>query len=228
MQTALVTGGAGFIGSYLVADLQGQGFRVRVLDDFSVGQRDYLAADTEIIEGDVCDASACQAACKDIDVVYHLAARVAVRSSAEACLEDCETNVLGTLRILEAARQTKVRRVVLASSMAVYSESGSNTRISEDHPAVPLSPYGVGKLAAEHYVRVLCATHGMEPVVLRLFYLHQEIYIVRGKKQREVGKTDEDAQPAGKQQHPKKLAVGRISHRNTRVIVVCFRLLRNF
>lgn len=169
MQTALVTGGAGFIGSHLVADLQAQGIRVRVLDDFSVGQRDYLAADTEIIEGDVCDASACQAACEDIDVVYHLAARVAVRSSAEACLEDCETNVLGTLRILEAARRTKVRRVVLASSMAVYSESGPDTRISEDHPAVPLSPYGVGKLAAEHYVRVLCETHGMEPVVLRLF-----------------------------------------------------------
>lgn len=169
MQKALVTGGAGFIGSHLVANLQEQGLDVRVLDDFSVGRRDYLTAETEVIEGDVRDAAACLAACQDIDVVYHLAARVAVRSSAEACFEDCDTNVVGTLRLLDAARQSKVRRVVLASSMAVYSESSPNTLIAEDYPAVPLSPYGVGKLAAEHYVRVLCETHGIEHVILRLF-----------------------------------------------------------
>ncbi len=172
MKNVLVTGGAGFIGSHLVALLQENGFRVRVLDDFSIGRRDYLDPGTETIEGDVRNANACREACDGVDIVFHLAARVAIRGSDSAFREDCETNVLGTLSLLDAARQAKIKRFVLASSMAVYSESTPATRVSEDHPTIPLSPYGVGKLAAEHYVRVLCHANQIEPVILRLFNTH--------------------------------------------------------
>jgi UDP-glucose 4-epimerase len=125
----LVTGGAGFIGSHLVTWLVGQGHRVRVLDNFSTGRRAELAAvgsSIDIVAGDIRDFAAVQAAARDMEVIIHLAALVSVSQSIEQPLAAHAINATGSLHVLEAARQAGVRRVVLASSCAVY---GNNDRL---------------------------------------------------------------------------------------------------
>jgi len=167
--TALVTGGAGFIGSHLADRLLVQGDTVRVLDDLSTGQRDNVPAGATFVEGDILDPAACEAACANVDTVYHLAARVTIRHSVETFLDDATTNLMGTLRVLQAAARAGVRRFVLASSMGVYSDSPTGEPVPESHPTEPLSPYGISKLAAEKYVLMMGPSLGLEPVVLRFF-----------------------------------------------------------
>lgn len=165
----LVTGGAGFIGSHLVEALRARGDRVVVYDNLSMGRRENLPADVPLIQADVRDTAALAAAMQGVDSVFHLAARVSVRDSLRSFADDAEVNLFGTLRVLEACSAAQPRRLVFASSMAVYADSPRPDPVPETYRAEPLSPYGVAKLAAEQYVLKLAPRFGVEPVVLRFF-----------------------------------------------------------
>lgn len=166
---ALVTGGAGFIGSHLVRARLADGWQVRVLDDLSTGQRAKIPDTAEFLAGDVRDPSISLRACDGIDTLFHLAARVSIRHSVETFCDDADVNLLGTLQLLKAAAECGVRRFVYVSSMAVYAESQVGMPVSETHPTEPLSPYGISKLAAERYVLMMAPRLSIEPVVLRFF-----------------------------------------------------------
>ena len=166
---ALVTGGAGFIGSHLCDRLVADGWRVRVLDNLSTGIRDNLPTEAELLEGDICRVEDCGRACADVDAVFHLAARVTIRHSVETFYDDASVNLMGTLNMLRSAAEGGARRFVFASSMAVYADSPDGSPVSEEHPTTPLSPYGISKLAAERYVIMMGRELGLEPVALRLF-----------------------------------------------------------
>ncbi|HKD99545.1 MAG TPA: NAD-dependent epimerase/dehydratase family protein [Planctomycetota bacterium] len=165
----LVTGGAGFIGSRLVPKLREAGSEVVVLDDLSTGTRDRVPPGVPLVVGDVRDGAACERAVAGCDAVIHLAAVVSVRRSVEEFLPDAETNALGTLRVLAAARKAKVRRFVYASSMAVYADSPDPRPLPETHATRPLSPYGVSKLAGEHYALLVGRDSAIPSVALRYF-----------------------------------------------------------
>ncbi len=175
MYRALVTGGAGFIGSHLVEALLARGAQVHVLDDFSTGALENLAAvkrhpDLSIQQGDIRDPQAVAEALAGVEVVFHLAAFVSVPQSIEQPLPSLDINVQGTARVLEAARRAGVQRVVLASSAAVYGDH-SALPLTEDLPPRPLSPYAVGKVADEGLAYVY--THlGLPTVALRFFNVY--------------------------------------------------------
>ena len=167
---ACVTGGAGFIGSHLVEQLINLGMEVSIIDDFSTGKSSRVHPDARLVEGSILDETKVAQAMDSAEIVFHLAARVAVRSSFEFVVEDARTNIEGTAAALRVAGRTStVRRFVSTSSMAVYSDSLSMTPVSEDHATNPISPYGVSKLAAERLTHLYCAHSGKESVVLRLF-----------------------------------------------------------
>ncbi len=168
---ALVTGGAGFIGSHLVEALCRRGVRTVVLDDLSSGSRANLAgadAAFEFIEGSVTDPASVRRAVAGCDRVFHLAALVSVPQSVAQPVESHRRNVLGTLEVLEAACAAGVRRIVLASSSAVYGD-GPEPCKREDLPSRPLSPYALQKLAAEQYAGLFHRLYGLETVALRFF-----------------------------------------------------------
>lgn len=169
-RVACVTGGAGFIGSHLVRALLDRGLEVKVLDNLSVGRRDKVPPEAVFIEGDITDPATARRAVEGCDIVFHLAARVAIRSSFEFAFEDAMTNVAGTARILRAAEDTgSPRKVIVASSMAVYADAEEPKPIGEGHATVPISPYGVNKLAVERLTHLMCSRAGMASVALRLF-----------------------------------------------------------
>lgn len=173
---ALVTGGAGFIGSHLVGGLLEDGWRVRVLDDFSSGSPANLSAvgdPLEIVEGDVRDAEAVAKVAAGVEVIFHQAAIASVPRSIQEPIYTDEVNLGGTLRVLEAARACGVRRVVFASSSAVYGNAGTPP-LKESDATEPLSPYAVQKLAAEHYLRLYADLHPVETVALRYFNVYGE------------------------------------------------------
>ncbi|MBM3147082.1 MAG: NAD-dependent epimerase/dehydratase family protein [Actinobacteria bacterium] len=173
-RSVLVTGGAGFIGSHLVAGLLRWGDRVRVLDDLSAGTLDNLVDcidDVEVLVGDVRDTGVVERALAGVDAVAHLAAIVSVaRSFDELELVD-DVNVGGSLTVLAAARRLGVGRVVCASSAAVYGDVEA-LPVGESAPLRPLSPYGVGKLAVEGYARAVVAQEGSSVVCLRFFNVY--------------------------------------------------------
>lgn len=165
---ALVTGGAGFIGSNLVDALLARGDEVRVLDDISTGFRENVNPDAELVVGDVRDPDAVTAAVAGCEVVFHQAAHRAVFRSVEHPLATDEANTRGTLHVLDAARNSGVRRVVVASSSSVY--GGADVMPTpESAPLRPRSPYAVSKLAAEQYTRVFAGLYDVETVALRYF-----------------------------------------------------------
>jgi UDP-glucose 4-epimerase len=167
---ACVTGGAGFIGSHLVEHLLRVGMKVTVLDDLSTGRKSRIPAGASFVEGSILDSAKTSEAMEGAEVLFHLAARVAIRSSFTFVVEDAQTNLVGTAAVLHAAAATPtVRRVISTSSMAVYADSPSKRAVPEDHPTLPLSPYGVSKLAAEQLTHLYCAQAGLESAVLRLF-----------------------------------------------------------
>ncbi len=150
----LVTGGAGFIGSHLVEALLENGYGVRVLDDLSTGKLANLPVDRahlSLIVGDVADAPTVERALKDCSAVVHLAAVASVQASVEDPVATHQSNFIGTLNICEAMRQAGLRRVVFASSAAIYGNNGEGTAITEDTPKAPLTPYAADKLASEHF-----------------------------------------------------------------------------
>ena len=165
----LVTGGAGFIGSHLSETLVTKGYQVRVLDDLSIGRRENIPKKCEFIHGNLLDEAVLQKATRNVTAIFHEAARVTIRGSVDQFDSDAETNLMGTLRLLKHAGNAGVRRFVYASSMAVYSDSRRPAPVPESHPTLPVSPYGIAKLAAEHYVLMVGKKLGIEPVVLRYF-----------------------------------------------------------
>ncbi|HIQ02466.1 MAG TPA: SDR family NAD(P)-dependent oxidoreductase, partial [Anaerolineales bacterium] len=170
----LVTGGAGFIGSHLVEALVARGERARVLDDFSTGRWENLAAVTgqvEVIEGDVRDRAAAARAVDGVEVVIHLAAIPSVQASVEDPQRVMAVNCTGTLNLLEAARAAGVRRFVFASSAAVYGDQ-TDLPLREDLPPDPLSPYAASKAAGEALCRAYFASYGLPTVVLRFFNVY--------------------------------------------------------
>ncbi len=168
-RAALVTGGAGFIGSHLVARLLGEGCQVTVLDDLSMGKRENVPSAARLVIGDVRDREAIDDALAGVDVVFHLAARVSIRASVAGFYSDAETNLMGTLNVLSACGEHHVRRFIYASSMAVYADSPQPTPLSEEYEPRPISPYGVAKLACEQYAQLVGAQLGFDTAVLRYF-----------------------------------------------------------
>ena len=167
----LVTGGAGFIGSHIVEELVKRGDTVRVLDNFATGKRENLtpfAGKIEMVEGDLRDFDTVKKAVQGMEYILHEGALPSVpRSIADPVMSN-DVNVKGTLHILVAARDEKVKRVVYASSSSIYGEAKARVK-KETMPPSPLSPYATSKLAAETYCRIFYAIYGLETVVLRYF-----------------------------------------------------------
>jgi nucleoside-diphosphate-sugar epimerase len=166
----LVTGGAGFIGSHLVEALLARGRRVRVLDDLSSGRREVLPAhrDLELIVGDIRDAATLARAMAGVQVVFHQAALRSVPRSVVDPWSYHDVNVTGTMRLLLAAREARVRRVVFASSSSVYGDQPV-LPLHEDLRPQPIAPYGASKLAGEHYCANFSRHYGLETASLRYF-----------------------------------------------------------
>jgi UDP-glucose 4-epimerase len=169
--TALVTGGGGFIGCHLVDRLLAEGYQVRVLDNFATGRRENLShvlEDIEVVEGDIQSYERVHNAVRGCELVFHQAALPSVPRSIQDPLTSTSVNVTGTLNVLLAARDEGVRRVVYASSSSVY---GSNPALpkSEEMASLPVSPYAVSKLAAEGYCRSFSTVYGLDTVALRYF-----------------------------------------------------------
>ena len=166
---ALVTGGAGFIGSHLAAYLASRGDEVRVFDNFSSGKWENLQGiDTQVIEGDVTDLEALMEAVEGVDVVFHHAALCSVAHSMQDPVATHEVNATGTLNVLEASRRSAVQRVILASSSSIYGDAEETPKHEGMFPA-PLSPYAVSKLMGEHYCQMYWKSFGLETVALRYF-----------------------------------------------------------
>jgi UDP-glucose 4-epimerase len=165
----LVCGGAGFIGSHLVERLVADGHEVLVVDDLSHGKLDNLAGvEVEFERLDITDPGLAELVGRvRPEVVYNLAAQIDVRISVNAPVLDAATNILGTLAILEAARRSGTRKVVLASSVAVYGPP-ARIPVTEQTPTNPLSPYAVSKLAGEFYLRQYQQLHGLDTTTLTL------------------------------------------------------------
>lgn len=170
---ALVTGGAGFIGSNLAAALVERGDSVVILDDLSSGCAGNLpvSARAQFIRGDVCDPCCVRDAIEGVSCVFHLAASVGNKRSIDHPVRDAEINVLGTLQVLEAARAAGVGKIVVSSSAAIFGEL-KTLPIREDHPVEPDSPYGASKLCAEKETLAFGKVHGIETVCLRYFNVY--------------------------------------------------------
>ena len=166
---ALVTGGAGFIGSHLTRALLAEGRRVTVLDNLSVGRREAVPDGAHFVHGDIRDEAAVSDALRNVDCVFHLAAQVTIRGSFDRFQEDLDANVMGTARLLRSVDPARVKWFTLASSMAVYADAGSPAPIDESHLKRPLSPYGVGKLAAEDVSSQILASRGIPFTAVRFF-----------------------------------------------------------
>lgn len=164
----LITGAAGFLGSALANHLAREGHQVRGLDDLSTGDPQALSPDVHFTRGDVNDRPKLWTLLQEVDCVYHLAARVSVQESVLYPREYNAVNVGGTVSLMEAMRDVGVRRVILASSGAVYGDQGEQPLRESAIPA-PGSPYAVSKVSAEHYVRTIGKLWGLETVCLRIF-----------------------------------------------------------
>ena len=164
----LITGAAGFLGSALAEHLAREGHQVRGLDDLSTGDPQALSPDVHFTRGDVNDRPKLWTLLQEVDCVYHLAARVSVQESVLYPREYNAANVGGTVSLMEAMRDVGVRRVILASSGAVYGDQGEQPLVESATPD-PRSPYAVSKVSAEHYVRTIGKLWGMETVCLRIF-----------------------------------------------------------
>ncbi len=171
--TYLVTGGAGFIGSNIVKELLQRGYEVRVLDNFSTGKRENILPYQDnpllkIIEGDLRSFHVVRNAVKGVDYVLHQGALPSVPRSVNDPITTNDVNILGTLNVLEAAREFSVKRVVFASSSSVYGNTEQFPK-TEDMAVAPMSPYAVSKYAAERYCQIYYQLYGLETVCLRYF-----------------------------------------------------------
>lgn len=171
MARCLVTGGAGFIGSNLVDALVAQGDQVKVFDNLSTGKKENLAqveSKIELINGDLRDKEAVHRAIQGVDYVYHVAALRAVLRSVDDPVETNDVNVTGTLNVLLAARDAKVKRVISTSSSSVYGDTEKFPCHEDDLPR-PQSPYAASKIMGEYYCKIFTKLYGLETVSLRYF-----------------------------------------------------------
>jgi len=176
---ALVTGGAGFIGSHIAGTLLERGDYVRVLDNFSTGKRENLEELTrqvngnqlEVLEGDVRNVSRVKEAVNGVDVIFHSAAFVSVPQSMDEPQECFDVNITGTSLLFDEARKAGVRRVIIASSAAVYGEADALPLV-EETPLQPKSPYAVSKRVDEMFVELFTGSFGLEAVALRYFNVY--------------------------------------------------------
>lgn len=171
MSLYLVTGGAGFVGSHLTEALLRDGHRVRVLDNLSTGKRENIPAGAEFIEADFCDADAIRPAFEGVDGVFHVGALPRVPLSIAQPVETAKTNIMGTLNVLVAARDAKVKRVVYSASSSAY---GNQDRLplTTDMRANPLNPYALQKYVGELFCQQFASLYGMETVSLRYFNVY--------------------------------------------------------
>jgi UDP-glucose 4-epimerase len=164
----LVTGGAGFIGSHLVDALIASGMRVRVIDNLATGRREFVNPAAELIDADICDAASISGAFAAVDTVFHVAALPRIPLSIAKPVETHMTNVVGTLNVLIATRDSKVRRIVYSGSSSVYGQQDS-LPLTETMTPHPMNPYALQKFVGEEYVRMFHRLFGLEAVALRYF-----------------------------------------------------------
>lgn len=170
----LVTGGAGFIGSHIAEALLERGGQVRVFDNFSTGKRENLesiASQIEVLEADLRDRAAVEQAVKGVDVIFHEAAFVSVPQSMQEPEECFDVNVTGTSALFETARRAGVRRIVFATSAAVYGDT-TDWPLREDSTLRPLSPYAASKRVDEIYGQLYTTALGLDVVALRYFNVY--------------------------------------------------------
>lgn len=168
---ALVTGGAGFIGSHIAAALVAKGARVRIIDDLSTGYRENIneiGGDVDFVQGSVADENALRKVLEDVELVFHEAAIPSVPRSVENPRQTHIASVDSTFSLLVAAREMKVRRIVYAASSSAYGDQPTLPKVENMLP-VPLSPYAVAKLVGEYYCQVFTRVYGLETVSLRYF-----------------------------------------------------------
>ena len=168
---ALVTGGAGFIGSHIASALAASGARLRIIDDLSTGYRENLneiKADFDFVQGSLADETLLRNALEDVELVFHEAAIPSVPRSVENPRQTHVASVESTFSLLLAARDKKVRRVVYAASSSAYGDQPTLPKVESMLPE-PLSPYAVAKLVGEHYCQVFTRVYGLETVSLRYF-----------------------------------------------------------
>lgn len=179
----LVTGGAGFIGSHIVDLLLERGNDVIVVDNLSTGQETHLRPEVSFYRADITDGRLADIIAKTRpDVVIHQAAQIHVTTSVQDPLHDAKINIIGTLNLLEACRHAGVRKVIYASSAAVYGNP-QYLPIDEGHPVMPLSGYGISKHTPEHYLQVYAQLHGLTYTVLR----YANVYGIRQDPRGEGG-----------------------------------------
>ncbi len=166
---ALVTGGAGFIGSHITEKLLEKSIKVTVLDNLSMGKKENIPVEANFVKGDVNDLNIVKELTAECDIIFHQAAMVSIRASLDKCYEDARTNLMGTLNMLRGCENSQVKKFIFASSMAVYADSKEAKPIDENYITEPISPYGIAKLAAEKYVHLLCGQNGIDSVILRYF-----------------------------------------------------------
>src|SRR2546422_3517912 len=168
---ALVTGGAGFIGSHIAAALVGQGARVRIIDDLSTGHRENIGeigGQVDFVQASLSDGRKLVSALEDVELVFHEAAIPSVPRSVEKPVETHEASVNATFSLLLAARDKRVRRVIYAASSSAYGDQAESPK-REDMRPDPLSPYAVAKLVGEYYCQVFTRVYGLETLSLRYF-----------------------------------------------------------
>ncbi|WP_261131780.1 NAD-dependent epimerase/dehydratase family protein [Bacillus sp. Marseille-Q3570] len=161
----LITGGAGFIGTYTKDLLKEKGHQVLIVDNLSTGNPDNIEQDDTFYKGDIqnlCDLKGVD----DIDVIIHLAAQIQVPVSVQDPMFDMEQNIAGTIKVVEFAKKANVKKVIFASSAAVYGDN-DQLPIKEESILEPMSPYGISKMTAEKYVEILCGMYGIDFVILR-------------------------------------------------------------
>jgi len=173
MSSVLVTGGAGFIGSNLVKSLTGKGYHVTVLDNFYTGYHENISSfkNVDVVTGDIRDRELVNKLTTNVEGIFHLAANVGNLKSIENPNDDAEINILGTLNLLNAARDNKIKKFVFSSSSAIFGDV-EYLPLDEKHPAEPDSPYGVSKLAAEKHCLCYSKLYDMEIVCLRYFNVY--------------------------------------------------------
>lgn len=170
-RTVLVTGGAGFVGSNLVDELLARDLKVRVIDSFATGSRKNLGPRAELIEADIREGEAIRPAFEGIDCVFHVAALPRIPLSIAQPVETHMTNVVGTLNVLIAARDAKVRRVIYSGSSSVYGDQAVMPLV-ESMPPNPLNPYALQKYVGEQYTRMFHRLFAMETLTLRYFNVY--------------------------------------------------------
>lgn len=196
MEKCLVTGGAGFIGSHLVDKLIKEGYQVGIIDNLSTGKKENLNPKADFHKLDICDFDKIKPLFQDIDYVFHLAAIPRVPMSIEDPIGTSKNNILGTLNVFKAASDNKVKRVVFASSSAVYGDQ-KILPLKEDMQPIPISPYALQKLVGEQFAKLFNQLYKIPIVSLRYFNVFgprtdpdSEYSLVIGKflKQKNQGK----------------------------------------